>query len=77
MFNLFENLMKLYEQNNSDISLHERILYLEEKVKNLEEENIETNNLFYEILNSIDALDVRIDILVGEKFISKESSLDK
>jgi hypothetical protein len=32
-------------------------------VKRLEEENIETSNTLYEIMNSIDAVDNRIDIL--------------
>jgi hypothetical protein len=32
-------------------------------VKRLEEENIETSNTLYEIMNSIDAVDNRIDII--------------
>lgn len=50
--------------------LYQRIVELEEKynnilldVKRLEEENIETTNTLYEIMNSVDAVDSRIDIL--------------
>jgi hypothetical protein len=32
-------------------------------IKRLEEENIETSNCLYEIMNSVDAVDARIDIL--------------
>ena len=32
-------------------------------IKRLEEENIETSNCLYEIMNSVDAVDRRIDIL--------------
>lgn len=50
--------------------LEEKIKVLEEKytsllkdVVRLEEENVETTNLLYELSNSIEALDRRIDIL--------------
>lgn len=50
--------------------LLKKIELLEEKyqallmdVKRLEEENIETTNTLYEIMNSVDAVDARIDIL--------------
>jgi hypothetical protein len=32
-------------------------------IKRLEEENIETSNCLYEIMNSVDAVDARIDIV--------------
>lgn len=51
--------------------LYERLFEMEEKyrsllldVKRLEEENIETTNSLYEVMNCLDALDARIDILV-------------
>jgi len=54
----------------SDWSITCRMAELEEKylcvlmdVKRLEEENIETTNTLYEIMNSIEAVDARIDIL--------------
>jgi septal ring factor EnvC (AmiA/AmiB activator) len=70
----------------NDKSLEERITLLEsiivelqEKyqgalldIKRLEEENIETSNCLYELSNSIDAVDARIDILTAEKWIDKD-----
>lgn len=51
-------------------SLQEKYEVLEEKynsllldVKRLEEENIETSNVLYELMNSLEAIDRRIDIL--------------
>ena len=62
-----------------DFDVYSKLMELEEKydallldVKRLEEENIETSNTLYEIMNSIDAVDVRIDILTGEKWINKD-----
>jgi hypothetical protein len=53
--------------------LIKRIEELEEKysgaledIKRLEEENIETTNLLYEIMENIRAVDNRIDIVAGE-----------
>ena len=46
--------------------LYQRVVDLEEQVRTLKEENVETNNLLYELMNSIEALDARIDILKEE-----------
>jgi uncharacterized protein (UPF0335 family) len=53
--------------------LQEKVRVLEEQysgaledIKRLEEDNIEINNNIYEIMNSVDAVDNRIDILFGE-----------
>lgn len=46
-----------------DVDLYAKIVELENRIANLEEENIETSNSLYELGNSIDAVDVRIDIL--------------
>ena len=61
-----------------NIDIYERLIDLEQKynsllfdVAKLEEENIETTNCLYEINNSIDGLDARIDILTTEKWIDK------
>jgi hypothetical protein len=58
------------------IDVYGKLLELEEKyqcllqdVKRLEEENIETTNVLYEVMNNIDAVDTRIDIITAEKFI--------
>lgn len=44
--------------------LEEKYLGLLMDMKRLEEENIETSNCLYEIMNSVEAVDARIDILV-------------
>ena len=43
--------------------LYQRVVELEEQIRILKEENIETTNTLYELMNSIDAVDARIDIL--------------
>jgi hypothetical protein len=54
--------------------LYDRIVYLEQRVKVLEEENINTTNSLYEIANSLDA---RIDILASEPYNLERFSLEK
>jgi len=51
-----------------DVDLYAKIVELENRIANLEEENIETSNSLYELGNSIDAVDTRIDILSIEAF---------
>ena len=46
--------------------LYNRVSELEQKVKTLEEENIETTNVLYELSNSIEAVDRRIDIVADD-----------
>jgi septal ring factor EnvC (AmiA/AmiB activator) len=46
--------------------LIKRIEELEDKVAKLEEENIETTNVLYELMENIRAVDNRIDIVAGE-----------
>ena len=55
------------------IDFYDKIIELETKydallldVKRLEEENVESTNLIYEIMNNIDAVDARIDIIANE-----------
>ena len=55
-----------------DIDLYAKLVELEDRIANLEDENIETTNVLYELGNSIDAVDVRIDILTAEKWIDKD-----
>ena len=50
--------------------VYDRLAALEQKysgaledIKRLEEENIETSNVLYEIINSVEAVDARIDII--------------
>ena len=56
--------------DESDI--YSKIIELENRVAKLEEENVETTNLLYELGNSIDAVDTRIDILTAEKWTDKD-----
>ena len=81
MKNVYDYLISRYGQQEVQPNLYMMIGELQEKVKvlenkyqgalldikRLEEENIETTNCIYEIMNSIDAVDNRIDILYGEK----------
>jgi hypothetical protein len=65
--------------------VYKRLSDLEEKyscaledIKRLEEENIETTNCIYELTNSLNAVDARIDIIVGETTLNLENyKLDK
>jgi hypothetical protein len=82
MSNLYDYLISKYGKENYQPNLYmvieelqEKVKVLEEKykdalidIKRLEEDNIETSNLFYEIQNSIEAVDNRIDILYGDKY---------
>lgn len=81
MKNVYDYLTSRYGQQNVEPNLYMMIGELQEKVKvledkyqgalldikRLEEENIETSNCLYELQNSIDAVDNRIDILYGEQ----------
>jgi hypothetical protein len=52
-------------------SIYSIILDLQERIETLEAENIETTNTLYELMNSIEAVDARIDILTLEKWKDK------
>jgi uncharacterized coiled-coil DUF342 family protein len=78
-FKIFSSFLKNYEVNEDTITLYDKVEELQEKyqsllmdVKRLEEENVETTNLLYEIMNSIDAVDRRIDILDEHYQITKD-----
>lgn len=49
-------------------SVYSKLAELEERIIMLEQENVETSNCLYELMNSIDAVDARIDILTLEKW---------
>jgi len=78
-FKIFNNFLKNYEVNGNTTTLYDKVKELEEKyqnslvdIKRLEEENIETTNLLYEIMNSVDAVDRRIDIVDEHYQITKD-----
>ena len=54
-----------------DVDLYDKIAKLENRIVKLEEENTETSNLLYELMNSLDAVDARIDILTLENWTNK------
>lgn len=60
-----------------DIDVYSKIVELEERILYLEQENIETSNCLYELDNSIQAVDARIDILGLESYNLDKFSLDK
>jgi hypothetical protein len=80
MKNVYDYLISRYGEENYEPNLYimieelqKRVAVLEEKyrdalidIKRLEEENIELTNCNYELQNSIEAVDHRIDILFGE-----------
>jgi hypothetical protein len=45
-----------YEDTPTEL-LHNKIEQLELRIKNLEQENIETTNILYQILNRLDSMD--------------------
>lgn len=55
-----------------DDDLYAKILELEKRIVKLEEENVETSNVLYELMNSLDAVDARIDILSLESWNNKD-----
>jgi hypothetical protein len=61
--NLYELIQKLDAKINI---LEEKYTGALEDIKRLEEENIETSNLLYEVINSTEAIDRRIDIVFEE-----------
>lgn len=65
--------MKKWELNDIPVDvLFNKLLLLEERVKKLEEENVETSNTLYELMNSIEAVDHRIDI-IADDLVSKRN----
>jgi len=62
-----------YEEQVPIDDVYDRLAALEQKyyraledIRRLEEENIETSNVLYEIINSMEAIDRRIDIVFEE-----------
>ena len=52
--------------------VYSKLIELQERVEALEAENVENSNCFYELSNSIDAVDARIDILTLENWKKKD-----
>ncbi len=54
-----------------EVDVYTKLIELQERIEALEAENVENSNCFYELSNSIDAVDARIDILTAEKWSEK------
>ena len=80
MKNLYDYMIACYGNTHTQPNLYEliqkldaKINVLEEKynsaledIKRLEEENIETSNVLYELMENIRAVDARIDIVADD-----------
>ena len=80
MKNFYDYMIARYGNQNASPSLYQmmqelevRVNVLEEKykgaledIKHLEEENIETTNVLYELMENIRAVDARIDIVADD-----------
>ena len=52
--------------------VYSKLVELEERIVALEAENVETSNCLYELMNSIDAVDARIDIMSLERWVGPD-----
>jgi septal ring factor EnvC (AmiA/AmiB activator) len=80
MKNFYDSMISRYGKQEAKPNLYDMIQELEKKVKDLEqqykgaledikrleEENIETTNVLYEVMHSVDAVDARIDIVMED-----------
>ena len=55
-----------------EVDIYAKLIELQERIEALEAENVENSNCFYELSNSIDAVDARIDILTLENWNNKD-----
>ena len=55
-----------------DTDIYTKLIELQERIEILEAEGVENSNCFYELSNSIDAVDARIDILTLENWTKKD-----
>jgi hypothetical protein len=55
-----------------EVDVYSKLIELQERIEALEAENVENSNCFYELSNSIDAVDARIDILTLENWNKKD-----
>ena len=67
------NLYELIEELTNKVKvLEDKYAGALEDIKRLEEENIETTNVLYEIMNSVEAVDARIDIVAEHCGINQD-----
>jgi hypothetical protein len=60
------------EKFSVEDDVYSKLLELELRIEALEAESVENSNCFYELSNSIDAVDARIDILTFENWNKKD-----
>jgi hypothetical protein len=60
------------EKFSVEDDVYSKLLELELRIEALEAESVENSNCFYELSNSIDAVDARIDILTLENWNKKD-----
>jgi len=65
MFRWITDFLRPYQFTDTEYSILDKIIELEARIEELEEENINLNNSLYEIANSLEA---RIDILSCEPY---------
>jgi hypothetical protein len=66
-FNFNDYIFSVDGITGQSYSICDVIYQMKKKIEKLEEENLETTNVLYEIMNSLNAIDNRIDI-VTENF---------
>jgi hypothetical protein len=74
MFKWNDNFFRPYQVATSDMSVFDKIVALEEKVKKLEAENVELTNCLYEVENRLQA---QIDNIHPVVYNLKDYTLDK
>jgi len=74
MFRWIDNFLKPYQTATSDMSVFGKIVALEDRIKKLEEENVELTNCLLEVENRLQA---RIDNIHPVTYNLKNYTLDK
>jgi hypothetical protein len=74
MFKWIDNFLKPYQVATSDTSVFGKIVALEARIKNLEEENVELTNCLYEVENRLQA---KIDNIHPVTYNLRNYTLDK
>ena len=74
MFKWIDNFLRPYQVAISDTSVFGKIIALEARIKNLEEENVELTNCLYEVENRLQA---KIDNIHPVTYNLRNYTLDK
>jgi len=77
MFNWFNRVIEDYDSENIDDCILDRITDLELRVLTLEAENVELTNCLYEIMQSIDEVNIKIDKIHPVTYNLTNYTLDK